>query len=297
MPNNKQIFKVTIGEKEVELAVVRPNAKQAKDAQLAYNSAFADAVKSGALLRAKLENVLVEQGVWSEEKQAQNDELIQAINDGEKKLAKGGIKLAEAKELALDMRIKRAQLRSLISERTEYETNTAEGQAENARFNSLVSSCTVYNDTGKGVFKNLDDYLNRSTEESAAAAAGQFANMMYGLDDDYEKRLPENAFLKSYKFVDEDLRLVNDDGQLVDSEGRLVNEDGRYINEDGEFIDIDGNIVTEEGDYQFEFQPFLDDEGNPVNLDDEEPKPKAPPKKRGRPKKKETVEAAAEAEE
>ena len=65
MPNNKQIFKVTIGEKEVELAVVRPNAKQAKDAQLAYNSAFADADKSGALLRAKLENVLVEQGVWS----------------------------------------------------------------------------------------------------------------------------------------------------------------------------------------------------------------------------------------
>ena len=117
MPSNKQIFKVTIGEKEVELAVVRPNAKQAKDAQLAYNSSFADAVKSGALLRAKLENVLVEQGVWSEEKQTQNDDLIQSINDGEKKLAKGGIKLAQAKQLALDMRIKRAQLRSLISER------------------------------------------------------------------------------------------------------------------------------------------------------------------------------------
>ena len=45
MPSNKQIFKVNIGDKEVELAVLRPNASQAKDAQLAYNSAFADAVK------------------------------------------------------------------------------------------------------------------------------------------------------------------------------------------------------------------------------------------------------------
>ena len=44
--NKKQIFKAKIGDKEVELAVLRPNASQAKDAQLAYNSAFADAVKS-----------------------------------------------------------------------------------------------------------------------------------------------------------------------------------------------------------------------------------------------------------
>ena len=298
MPSNKQIFKVNIGDKEVELAVLRPNASQAKDAQLAYNSAFADAVKSGALLRAKLENVLVEQGVWSEEKQEKNDELIKSINEGEQKLAKGGIKLAEAKGLALEMRRHRAELRTLISERTDYESNTAEGQAENARFNSLVSSCTVYNDTGKAVFKNMDDYLNRSTEEAAAQAAGTFANMMYGLDDDYEKNLPENSFLKSYKFVDEDLRLVNKDGQLVDLEGRLVNEEGRYVDADGNFIDVDGNPVSEEGDYKFEFTPFLDDDGNPVELEAEaqEVAKKPAPKKRGRPKK-ETVEAGAEAEE
>ena len=298
MPSNKQIFKVNIGDKEVELAVLRPNASQAKDAQLAYNSAFADAVKSGALLRAKLENVLIEQGVWSKEKQQQNDDLVTSINDSEQKLAKGGIKLSSAKDVALEMRVKRAQLRALISERTEYESNTAEGQAENARFNSLVSSCTVYNDTGKPVFNSMDDYLNRSTEEAAAQAASTFANMMYGLDDDYEKNLPENSFLKSYKFVDEELRLINKEGNLVDSEGRLVNEEGRYVDEDGNYIDVDGNPVSEEGEYKFEFSPFLDDDGNPVELEAEaqEVAEKPAPKKRGRPKK-ETVEAGAEAEE
>ena len=302
MPSNKQVFKVNIGDKEVELAVVRPNASHAKEAQLCYNSAFADAVKSGALLRAKLENVLIEQGVWSKEKQEQNDQLIKDINEGEQKLAKGGIKLAAAKHLALEMRGLRAQLRTLISERTDYESNTAEGQAENTRFNSLVSSCTVYNDTGKAVFKNLDDYLNRSSEEAAAQAAGTFANMMYGLDDNYEKNLPENSFLSSYKFVDDELRLINDEGQLVDSDGKLVNEEGRYVDADGNFIDVDGNPVSEEGDYKFEFTPFLDDDGKPVELEaeaeaePEEVAEKPAPKKRGRPKK-ETVEVGAEAEE
>ena len=294
----KQIFKAKIGDKEVELAVLRPNASQAKDAQLAYNSAFADAVKSGALLRAKLENVLIEQGVWDEKKQERNDELIKNINDSEQSLAKGGIKLAEAKGVALEMRRHRAELRMLISERTDYESNTAEGQAENARFNSLVSSCTVYNDTGKAVYKNLDDYLNRSTEEAASGAAGQFANMMYGLDDDYEKNLPENQFLHTYKFVDKDLRLLNKDGDLVDLEGRLIDKDGRFIDKDGNFIDIDGNPVSEEGDYKFEFQPFLDDDGNPVESETKpEPKAEASKKRRRPAKKQETVEATADAEE
>ena len=296
----KQSFKAKIGDKEVELAVLRPNASQAKDAQLAYNSSFADAVKSGALLRAKLENVLIEQGVWDEKKQERNDELIKSINANEQALAKGGIKLVEAKGVAMEMRRHRAELRSLIAERTDYESNTAEGQAENARFNSLVSSCTVYNDTGNRVFKNLDDYLNRSAEESAATAAGQFANMMYGLDDDYEKNLPENTFLHNYKFVDSELRLLNKDGKLVDLDGRFVDEDGRFIDGDGNYIDIDGNPVGEEGDYKFEFKPFLDDDGKPVELEAEakakpETKDKAP-KKRGRPKRQETVEATAEAE-
>ena len=127
--------------------------------------------------------------------------------------------------------------------------------------------------------------------------AGTIYEIISALSE-HNKNLPENSFLKSYKFVDEDLRLVNKDGQLVDLEGRLVNEEGRYIDADGNFIDVDGNPVSEEGDYKFEFTPFLDDDGNPVELEAEaqEVAEKPAPKKRGRPKK-ETVEAGAEAEE
>ena len=88
--------------------------------------------------------------------------------------------------------------------------------------------------------------------------------LLYNLDPDYEKKLPENQFLAKYNFVDQDLHLVDDKGRRVDSEGRLVNKDGRYINEAGELIDIKGNRVDLEGDYVVDFSPFLDDEGKAI---------------------------------
>jgi len=290
---NKKSFKTEVDGEKVELAIVRPTVKASKGAQLEYNKAFSEAVQSGALLKAKLQNVLIDQGVWSAEKQAQHDTLIESINENEQTLARGGIKLSDAKRIALEMRVKRWRLRELISERTEYESNTAEGQAENARFNYLVSACTVYNDTGQEVYSGVEDYLERSGELFSLEAARVFANMMYGLEDDYEDTLPENKFLKEYNFVNEDLRLVNDDGELVDAEGKRIDKNGRYIDEEGNFVDREGSRVNEDGDYIVEAKPFLDDSGKPVELEAEPDseavakveaeKPK--PKRRGRPKK------------
>ena len=44
------------------------------------------------------------------------------------------LKLSDAKELAIKMRIARAELRDLISERISLEQNTAESLSDNARF-------------------------------------------------------------------------------------------------------------------------------------------------------------------
>ncbi len=262
--NNKKNFKVTIDAKEIELCVVRPNVKQRQEGQKVYNKAFRDAVESGAILRAKVNSVMREQNLWDDNKEAEYKKLIEKINSSERKIKSGGIKLSEAKELAIEMRKDRSQLRSLTSERSSLDTNTAEGQADNAQFNYWVSACTVYSDTGKPYFNNYEDYLNRDSDPVTNQAASSLALMLYNLDPDYEKKLPENDFLKKYKFVDEDLNFVNKEGKRVDSQGRLVNKDGRYINEAGELIDIDGNRVDEDGEYIVEFSPFLDDDGKPV---------------------------------
>lgn len=262
-------FKTFVDNKEVEFLVRSPSLQDQREAAKVYNQSFSEALKAKAVVRAKLDDLLVDQGLWDNQKQAKFTELQNQILENERKLAKGGIPLKEAKELALQMRKTREEVRELISVKTNLDTHTAEGQADNARFNYLVSACTVYNDSKEPYFKSYEDYNNRSADPVALLAAQNLAGMLYGLENDYEEKLPENKFLKQYKFVDSKLRLINKDGKLVDEKGRLIDENGRFINEKGQFIDKNGNLVDDKGDYVVEFSPFLDDDGKPVVVENE----------------------------
>ena len=256
------------GEKKV-FTVRSPSLTEQREGQKVYNTAFTDAIKSNSVVRAKMDDVLEEQGLWNQEKQKKYAALQQELIEGEKKLAKGGFSLTEAKKLALKMRQVRLEIRDLISVRTSLDNHSAEGQADNARFNYLVSACVVYKENDKPYFKDLADYMDRQDDPVALEGAQKLANMIYGLDNNFEKNLPENKFLKKYKFVNEELRFIDKQGRTVDSEGRLVDENGRYIDNEGNFVDKDGNRVDAEGEFIVDAQPFLDDEGNPVILEDE----------------------------
>jgi hypothetical protein len=274
-------FKMYVEGKEEEFTIKSPSLADQREAQKVYNQAFSDAVKSGCIVRARLDDLLKEQGLWDDSKQIKFNTLQQELLDHERTLSKGGISLKAAKEIAIKMKSLREDLRELISVRTNLDNHTAEGQADNARFNYLISASLVYcNNKDKKYFQDYAEYLRRASEPVAIKAAQVLANMLYGLDNDYEKKLPENKFLVKYKFVDDKLRLVNKDGHLVDSEGRLIDESGRFVNEKGEFVDKNGNLVDENGDYLTEFRPFTDDEGNPILEDgnkENDAKPEAEP--------------------
>ncbi len=260
-------FSMIIDGKNLNFIIKSPSLTDQREAQKVYNQAFSDAVKSGCIVRGRLDDLLKEQGLWDDAKQMKMNTLQRELLDSEKVLAKGGISINSAKGTANKMKETRDGLRELISVRTNLDNHTAEGQADNARFNYLVSCCLVYNDSKKPYFEGYDNYLNRASEPIAIKGAQLLANIMYGLDNDYEKKLPENKFLIKYKFVDEKLRYVNKDGKLVDEESRLVDENGRFINDKGEFVDKTGNLVDKNGDYVIEFEPFTDDDGNPIILD------------------------------
>lgn len=263
----KEPFSFTTSKNEVlELALLRPNSTILQKARNDHSKAFGDALKAGAPLRATLDKYVREQGMWDDTKEEEYQALRQAIQKGEKSLGEGGIKLSEARQIALEMRQAREELRELLSDRTALDGHTAEGQADNVRFNSLISQCLVYNDTGKAFFESLEDYISRAIEPVSITAANKFAAIYYGLDEDFRHDLPESKFLKKWKFIDEKLRLINPQGQLVDEVGRLVDEDGRWVNEDGKYVDNEGNTVDEIGNLVVEEpQPFLDDEGNPLS--------------------------------
>ena len=277
MSKDNDTFELEIEEKgktvKRAFKISEATLQQQNEATKVYNRAFRDALESGALLRNKLEDYMRSQGMWNDEKQANLELLQKEILDKEKQLAKGGIRLSVAKDAALEMSDKRAEIRAMLMERNSLDGSTAEGQADNARFDYLVSATLVYNDSNKPYFKDLADYRNKNTEAVSLEAARRLAQKLYGLDSNHEQNLAENKFLQEFKFVDKDLRLINEDGKLIDREGNLINEDGRYIDEEGNLIDLDGNPVNEEGDYEFKRQPFLDDDGKPIEDKKEESEP------------------------
>jgi hypothetical protein len=280
-------FKVELDGEEKEFVIRTPSLQDQREAQKVYNQAFTDAIKSKAVVRARLDDLLKEQGLWDDEKQIRFDTLQKEISESEARLAKGGFSLKDARNVAIHIKELRAEMRDLISVRTSLDNHSAEGQADNQRFNYLVSACVVYKeDNNKKYFNNMEDYLEKATDPVAILGAQHLANMLYGLDNDYESNLPENKFLKKYKFVDSDFRYINKDGKTTDKDGKLVDSEGRYIDAEGNFIDKYGNRVDGEGEYVAEFEPFLDDEGNPVVADEEEtPSAKSEEKSEDKPKK------------
>tara|TARA_Y100001938_G_C8089614_1_gene434251 strand:- start:546 stop:1451 length:906 start_codon:yes stop_codon:yes gene_type:complete len=301
MAEKKKTNKINFEVNGKEYSILRPKSVHNEAASMEYNRVFSNSLKSGALLRESLDKFMREQELWNDEKQKLYTDLLVSITEKERILAKGGIKLSEARDHALQIKSLRTTLQALIAEKNALDVNTAQGQAENARFNCLLINCLVYNDTGEPVFSSIDEYDSSDNADLTATAAERFANMYFGLDNDYESNLPENKFLKQYSFIDDENRLINKDGKLIDVDGRLIDEEGRYINEEGKFIDFFGNLLSEDGEYIFDSSPFLDDEGNKLDksgtpiITEETEKPKATAKKRrGRPPKKKAEEVSSD---
>lgn len=253
--------KMGVDEQEVELAFVQPSTQDLDDAGAAYSKEFNKALKNGAILVEALDKYMKEQGLWDENDTKTYHEKLKEISDIEVKLTKkGGIKLSEARELAIRARELRFELQQMTMRQQQYLPRTAEGQAESHRFNFLFTRCLVYNKgekAGKPVFKNIDAYLDADIETWMIDAAKRFAELQNNLNEDFEKTLFENQFLSKYGFVDEQLRLIDKNGRLIDSEGNLIDEFGNPIDEDGNPLDTPQD---DGGD----FEPFLDDDGNPI---------------------------------
>jgi hypothetical protein len=260
----------TVVEGDVTVLVKKPNRKDLNDAQVVYNSAWRKNLEKKAILRQKLNDYLIEQGVWSDEKEKRYQNYISEINSKELILKKGGIPLKKAKSIALELKRLRSSFRDLISERTSYDNNTAEGTADNDRFDYLVSVCVLDPSTKKPVFNSVDDYNERGNEPWAIKAAAELANFIYNLDPNYENNLEENKFLKKFHFTDDQGRFINKENHLIS-----IDEDGveRLVNEKGEYVAYDANgkqyFVDRQGKPYERLEDivqadFLDDDNNPI---------------------------------
>jgi hypothetical protein len=262
-----ETFVAKIDDKDVTFKVYEPTPESYKKAVKIRNEVFVEALHAKAPLRGQLNTLLRARGEWDDERENEYNNLTKKILERERQLTIGGIKLSEARKIALEMKNYRNKMRDMLVDRSILDNMTAEGQADNAHFNALVSLCLVYNnEKGEEVlyFSSMEDYLLKSTTIIGATAAEKLANLMYSIGENAEKSLPENQFLIKWKFVDDKLRLINKDGRLVDNEGRFVDENGRYINTDGKFVDKYGNLISDLGNYVVDTKPFLDENGNEI---------------------------------
>jgi len=266
---NERFFVQTMNtnNEKIKLTVKMPGHKLLQDAQMVYNVAMTAFIKQSAngeslLSRDQLERYLSEIGVWTQDDAKKFLQLQIELRECELKLKTGGMKVSEARQLALRMKIKRNMLFSLYTKRSQFDSITMESMAENKKFKFLITKCVFYEDEDVLFFKNIEDYENRQEEKAVIDVTTAFAGRMYGYQSDHESNLTENEWLKKYGFSDDQGRLVDDCGRLVDESGRLIDEEGRFIDQDGNFVDNQGRRIDQYGEFVIENpKPFIDDLG------------------------------------
>jgi len=243
----------TVGEKDYFIKITPQAIAEGKKI---HNKAFRQALDDGALLKKSLMNYMIEQGVWNDKKEELYKSFVKEIGELEYKLSSGKMKVSEGKALAIQLAKKRAEFRLLISERNQMESNSAEAQADNARFNALLAKSVFDYDTQKCVYASTEDYVENGSDDLGIALAEKFANFLYGVNEDYESTLVENKFLKRFKLVNDLGHFVDNAGNLVDIDGHRVDEEGYRLDSDGKRIDLNGNplgVKIEEAEFEDDF--------------------------------------------
>ena len=278
MPKEKNKTRREFTVEGKKYAVRVPQVQDIKEANEMRAKTFNTSLSRGDLLRDQLEGELRKRKLWNDDREEEYQTLRRLTLDSEYRLQKGGVKLSQARAIALEMTANRNKMVELLSSRTDLDSNTCEGKADASRFNFLFSCCLVY-DEDDGDHKvydlyfpnKLDDYLTQQEDPVAAAGATEFYYLVSG-SDSLDAKLPENKFLKKFNFIDKKLR-------LIDKEGRLINKDGKHIDTDVNFIkwnapgtattvDPVGRAVNDKGNFDVEHSPFLDDDGNAVDSAD-----------------------------
>ena len=243
------------------------------DAKKVHNKAFREALEDGALLRKSLMNHMRDQGVWDDRKEEAYQVFIKQIGELEYQLASGKMKVTEGRALAIKLSKVRQEFRNLISERNMMDANSAEGQADNARFNCLLAKSVFDYITQKPVYASVEAYIENGSDETSLTIAGKFANFLYGVDEDYDKNLVENKFFKRFSLVDTEGRFIDKKGGFVDVDGKPVDAEGYRLDENGVRVDINGHHL----DADIETAEFEDDFAEPAPQAEIVPKPQAEP--------------------
>ena len=124
------------GEREVNIIVKKPYSTILSASQRVGAKVWTDCVRDGIMTRKELEKFMKEQNIWDDDKDKEQQTIVKEIGELERRLYVSGnggkkLKASEGKSIAIEMRIKRNELRDLIAEKMSLEQNTAESISDN----------------------------------------------------------------------------------------------------------------------------------------------------------------------
>lgn len=252
-----KIVEVKIGEELKKVEVHKPTPKIEAQANMESSKVFAKLIKqknedgtAAFILRSQLNDYLAKAGIYSDQDLEDLTTFSDRIKELEDILSKGGKKKSEGKAAAVELKKIRIAMYTLLVKQAEYDKNTVEHYAENARMDYLITKCITF-EGGGAIFKNVEDYdTDEVMQRALAEPIKELAAIVSSYDPDFEKNLPENKFLIKYGFINDNLRFVNKDGHFTDEYGNLVDQDGnKLVVEEkkesvGDFLD-DEDVATE----------------------------------------------------
>lgn len=249
-------FTVTKDGKEKKLFVRQPLFDDIEEAEKVQASKIACLIRENSkkklLLRREIDEYLKKNNIWTTEDEQNIDNLQDELNSLLKKISKGGIKKSEGRELAIKVMDKRKEIFQAMNKRQVFEGATIESVAEQDRNDYLIYSCTVDSETGEKYWESFEDMKLDKLSEAYMKASKESIRVIYNVDPDFEKSLPENKWLKKYGFINDNLEYTDPKtGEKVDKNGVKLSEIEKK-QEEFNFINENGEIVEE--------TPFLEDE-------------------------------------
>lgn len=196
-----------------------PTAAQIEEAKVVEAKAFRKALDSGALLKASLTKVLMDQGLWTELDEDKLMKLRFKIGKLERQI-KSKISKQEVLKIALELRKSREEFRQLISRYTGLEDKSVESKADEARLLYFASVCTYDYLTQKPAFASVDSFMEKVNEDLAQRALTEIATIVYQLDPDFSSKLPEERIFARFGepevVVDQELKAVIEEIAAID---------------------------------------------------------------------------------
>lgn len=260
--DRKEITIIEDNNQEVKLVIRKPQFEDIEAADRIYASKVSSLIREGGtkklLLRRQLDEYLKSSGVWTQEDETKLNSLQNEIDNLLNRLRRGGISLKEGRSIAIQISSKRGELVRLNNKRQVFDDITIESMAESERFDYLVYACTVYKDSGDPYWESFEDMKTDKLSEAYQKASFAAYEAIHNVSPDFEKKLPENKWLKKYNFIDDELNFVDrKTGEKVDRDGNPISELEEKIKRQVE--NLQGDIIEE--------SPFLDEDGKPVILE------------------------------